>query len=282
MLKEPDSVRRAPVVRFQVIGVAGTISRGNNDFDNQRVYIPLTTMLELFPLTGENIPQDAVTSLQYQPTVKNESQPAVQEVHAIVARNHGFDPNAPDAFEEWDSVNSQRMVGKIFDAMDIFLGGVGLVTLTLGAIGVVNIMLVAVSERTREIGLRKALGATNRSILLQFFLEGAFLTLMSGAVGMGGNHRHIVLAGVGQGGDFLQRPLIPIPGDLGHRQKTALERRAIGRLPPGNHGIERRARCPFAGYLEENLVECPKHRTFSSPPMCLKVSGRPFNWRQAI
>ena len=58
--------------------------------------------------------------------------------------------------------------------------------MTLGAIGIVNIMLVAVSERTREIGLRKALGATNRSILLQFFLEGAFLTLMSGAIGMGG------------------------------------------------------------------------------------------------
>ena len=56
----------------------------------------------------------------------------------------------------------------------------------LGAIGIINIMLVAVSERTREIGLRKALGATNRSILLQFFLEGAFLTLMSGVIGMGG------------------------------------------------------------------------------------------------
>jgi putative ABC transport system permease protein len=70
--------------------------------------------------------------------------------------------------------------------MDVFLGGVGLVTLTLGAIGIINIMLVAVSERTREIGLRKALGATNHSILLQFFLEGAFLTLLSGAIGMGG------------------------------------------------------------------------------------------------
>jgi putative ABC transport system permease protein len=77
------------------------------------------------------------------------------------------------------------MVGKIFNAMDLFLGGVGLVTLMLGAIGVINIMLVSVTERTREIGLMKALGATNRSILLQFFFEGAFLTLLSGGMGIG-------------------------------------------------------------------------------------------------
>ena len=64
-------------------------------------------------------------------------------------------------------------MGTIFDAMDVFLGSVGVVTLALGAIGVINIMLIAVTERTREIGLRKALGATNRSILFQFFLEGA-------------------------------------------------------------------------------------------------------------
>jgi putative ABC transport system permease protein len=68
--------------------------------------------------------------------------------------------------------------------MNMFLGTVGIVTLGLGAIGVINIMLVAVSERTREIGLRKALGATNRSILLHFFLEGLLLTLGSGVIGM--------------------------------------------------------------------------------------------------
>jgi putative ABC transport system permease protein len=61
---------------------------------------------------------------------------------------------------------------------------VGFVTLALGAIGVVNIMLVAVTERTREIGLRKALGATDRSILMQFFAEGILLTLVSGLIGM--------------------------------------------------------------------------------------------------
>ena len=60
----------------------------------------------------------------------------------------------------------------------------GLVTLALGAIGIVNIMLIAVTERTREIGLRKALGATNRSIMLHFFAEGVLLTLVSGLIGM--------------------------------------------------------------------------------------------------
>src|SRR5438445_12162765 len=87
-------------------------------------------------------------------------------------------------YNAWDTVKNQKTMGKIFSAMDWFLGGVGLVTLGLGAIGIINIMLVAVSERTREIGLRKALGATNRNILFQFFLEGAFLTLLSGAFGV--------------------------------------------------------------------------------------------------
>ena len=76
-------------------------------------------------------------------------------------------------------------MGLIFNAMDKFLGTVGFVTLSLGAIGVVNIMLVSVTERTREIGLRKALGATNRSIMVHFFAEGVLLTLVSGLIGMG-------------------------------------------------------------------------------------------------
>ena len=91
----------------------------------------------------------------------------------IIARNHGFDWQDEDAFEDWDTIKSSDTVAKIFDAMDVFLGGVGLVTLTLGAIGVINIMLVAVSERTREIGLRKALGATNRSILVAVLSGGS-------------------------------------------------------------------------------------------------------------
>ena len=172
--------------RFQVIGVATKVGRGNSDGLNQRIYIPLSTMLEFFPLTGDNIPQDSISSIQYQPLTPDLNETAKAEVHHIIATRHGFDPRAKEAFEEWDTIKSNRMVGMIFTAMDIFLGGVGIVTLALGAVGIINIMLVTVTERTKEIGLRKALGATNRSILFQFFLEGLALTGLSGMIGIVG------------------------------------------------------------------------------------------------
>ena len=170
--------------RFQVIGVAEKIGRGNNDGDNQRIYIPLSTMMELFPITGNNLPQDALSSIQYQPLTPEMNETAKAEVHRIIGERHGFDPSVKDAFDEWDTIKSERTVGLIFTAMDVFLGGVGIVTLALGAVGIINIMLVTVTERTKEIGLLKALGATNRSILTQFFLEGLLLTGLSGLIGI--------------------------------------------------------------------------------------------------
>ena len=175
-------------VRFQVIGVLSMIGREEQNATNIRIFIPFNTMRELYPLTGNNSKEgNAISFINYQPRTFDENETAKDELHRIVARNHGgFDPKGSDIWEEWDTVKNQKTMGKIFTAMDWFLGGVGLVTLMLGAIGIVNIMLVAVTERTREIGLRKALGATHRSILFQFFLEGAFLTLLSGAIGVGG------------------------------------------------------------------------------------------------
>ncbi len=170
--------------RYLVIGTAGKIGRGNNNNDNQKIYLPLTTMLDSFPITGANLPRDSVTSIQYQPTTEDLNETAKAEVHKVIAARHNFDPSNKDAFEEWDTIKSNRTVGLIFTAMDWFLGGVGLVTLALGAIGIVNIMLVTVTERTKEIGLRKALGATNRSILMQFFMEGLLLTGLSGVIGI--------------------------------------------------------------------------------------------------
>jgi len=170
---------------FAVIGRVDKVSRGDDDYDDRRILIPISTMLELFPVKGENIANDALTSIQYQATKKDDTTAAVAAVHRVVARNHGFDPSMLDAFQEWDTVTESKMIGAIFSAMDVFLGGVGIVTLGLGAVGIINIMLVAVSERTSEIGLRKALGATQRSILAQFFWEGLLLTGVSGAIGIG-------------------------------------------------------------------------------------------------
>jgi putative ABC transport system permease protein len=169
---------------FTVIGAVGKISRGNNDYDDQKVYLPITTMLELFPLKGENIPQDALTSIQYQPATKGDTSAAVPAVHRVIAERHGFDPSLKDAFQEWDTIEEEKMISAIFNAMDVFLGGVGIVTLGLGAVGIINIMLVSVTERTREIGLLKAIGATKRSILAQFFWEGLLLTGISGVIGI--------------------------------------------------------------------------------------------------
>jgi putative ABC transport system permease protein len=174
-----------------------------------RGYVPFQVMATYFPLKGENH-QNSISLINYQPRVSAEHLLARGEVHKIVARNHGFDYRNEDAFENLDTVEQAEMIGKIFDAMNMFLGTVGLVTLTLGAIGVINIMLVAVSERTREIGLRKALGATNRSILFQFFVEGILITLFSGLIGMGMAGALMALLGTQEGpGGFDPPKLVP-------------------------------------------------------------------------
>jgi putative ABC transport system permease protein len=172
-------------VRFEVVGVVQRVGHGDENQTNNRVFLTYGMMHQLFPLKGD-MEENAISFINYRPRFREEHEIARQEARRIVARNHGFDASNEDAFEDWDTVKNAEMVGKIFDMMNLFLGGVGIVTLALGAIGIINIMLVAVSERTREIGLRKALGATNRSIMTQFFVEGAFLTLLSGGIGMGG------------------------------------------------------------------------------------------------
>jgi putative ABC transport system permease protein len=170
--------------RFEVIGTLKRVGRGDDNSTNTRAYIPFQVMRSDFPLPGEE-GFDAISSINFQPRIADEHLLALDEAHRVIARNHHFDDRDEDAFEGWDTVKQAQMMGTIFDAMNEFLGTVGMVTLALGAIGVINIMLIAVTERTREIGLRKALGATNRSIMLHFFAEGILLTLVSGLIGMG-------------------------------------------------------------------------------------------------
>ena len=169
---------------FEVVGTLPHLGHGDNLWLNMRGYVPFQVMQATFPIKGDSH-QYSISFIEYQPRVTADHKLSRDEVHKIVGRNHGFDSSDENAFDEWDSIQESKMMNTIFDVMNMFLGAVGLVTLALGAIGVINIMLVAVTERTHEIGLRKALGATNRSILFQFFLEGLLLTLSSGLVGMG-------------------------------------------------------------------------------------------------
>src|ERR1700730_10934618 len=169
--------------RFEIIGVLAKVGQDGNNGTNGRIFIPVETMRGLFPLKEKNT-EDAISFLNYRPIVPAQHLQAKNELHEIIARRHSFNPKLEESFEDWDTIENNQRVGKIFSAMDWFLGVVGVVTLGLGAIGIINIMLVSVTERTKEIGLRKALGATYRAILTQFFIEGAFLTAFSGGIGL--------------------------------------------------------------------------------------------------
>lgn len=194
-------------VPFEVVGTMKKIGHGNTNDQNMRLVMPYATMATYFPMKGQGN-ANALKYVAYQPITRKQHDQSRKSVRAIIARNHNFSPDTPDAFDDWDSVETAEMVGKISDAMDAFLGAVGLVTLALGAMGVVNIMLVSVAERTREIGLRKALGATRRSILFQFFLEGLMLTAISGLIGVAAAYGATRLFGLAPPIDGFELPHI--------------------------------------------------------------------------
>jgi putative ABC transport system permease protein len=107
-----------------------------------------------------------------------------REIRRVLAPIKGFDTDDREALSLWNTAIESVMFSKMMQSMRNFFLGVSFITLVLGGIGVMNIMLIAVRERTREIGLRKALGATSHTIHRQFIVEGLTLTLMSGALGL--------------------------------------------------------------------------------------------------
>ena len=109
---------------------------------------------------------------------------AVEQVRRVLGRVHHFDAKDKDALFIWDTMEGAKILDKIFGVVTFFFGCVAVTTLCLGGIGVMNIMLVSVTERTREIGVRKALGATSHDILRQFFAESVLLTAVSGTLGL--------------------------------------------------------------------------------------------------
>ena len=248
-------------IRFQVIGVLQKVGHGDNMNLNLRSFVPFHTMQQYFRPFNVGSAPDVISFINYQPKSRAVHEAAKQEVHKIIARNHGFDPNNPDSFDEWDTVKTVDQVGKIFDAMNLFLGSVGLVTLALGAIGIINIMLVAVADRTREIGLRKAVGATNGSIMFQFFVEGAFLTLLSGGIGIAGAAGLMaLLSGVDLGGGFDPPKLVASTAALAMLSLGIAGVAAV--LYPARRAAPR-SQCSRSR-LPESLLAC----TLPAAPLC--------------
>jgi putative ABC transport system permease protein len=101
------------------------------DIFAQRGYMPFPVMATYFALKGENH-QNSISFIEYQPRLTAEHRLAQYDVHKIIARNHGFDASDENAFDGWDSIQESKMVGTIFDVMNMFLGAVGMVTLLLG------------------------------------------------------------------------------------------------------------------------------------------------------
>ncbi|MBI4909474.1 MAG: ABC transporter permease [Acidobacteria bacterium] len=170
---------------FRIVGLmpSKTQNSSYNGMDSEKIYIPYATMVRDMPPADPNFRPGIVNNLIYVPASVTEWKAARQQVLHVISRNHDFAPDDKGAVYIWDTVQSAELVDNIFISMTAFLGVIALVTLTLGGVGVMNIMLVTVTERTHEIGLRKALGATRRRILTDFLLEGSVLALASGIGG---------------------------------------------------------------------------------------------------
>ena len=174
-------------VPYTVIGVLEKKTQNNNYSgpDNDFLFAPYSAVARDFPRPEKpGIVRGYVNDLVFEVGDPDLHEETVQQVRSSLGRGHHFDGKDKDALFIWDTMDGAKLVENIFSVITIFFGCVAIVTLCLGGIGVMNIMLVSVTERTREIGVRKALGATRSDILRQFFAESAILTVASGVLGL--------------------------------------------------------------------------------------------------
>src|SRR5213082_390750 len=173
-------------IPYLVIGVMAKKKQDSSydGWDVNKVFVPFSAMRRDFP---DKPPGTAHTFDQLLVTPKSVQQhdACKHELRAALGKMHNFDSGDKEACPIWDTVQEAKAFRQMTDGMKYFLGAVGIVTLFLGGLGVMNVMMVAVRERTREIGVRKALGAGADSILEQFFIEALLIAFVSGAIGIG-------------------------------------------------------------------------------------------------
>jgi putative ABC transport system permease protein len=170
---------------FTVVGVMSSKKQDSSydGWDINKIFVPFSAMRRDFPDKPPGTPYTFDQLLVVPRSVENH-EACKGEVRRVLARLHGYDPHDKEACPIWDTIQEAQAFRTMTDGMKYFLGAVGIVTLFLGGLGVMNVMLVAVRERTREIGVRKAIGAPANSILRQFFLEALIVALVSGGTGL--------------------------------------------------------------------------------------------------
>jgi len=166
-------------VPFTVVGVM-IKKEQNSNYNGQRdeycAFIPWTTFTGLY---GNKF----VSNIIFRPMESSQSAAVIQGVKDHLSKLIGFDPKDPDAISVWDTFVMFKSFTVFFLAFNIFLGVIGSFTLLVGGVGVASIMMVVVEERTREIGIKLAVGARRRTILLQFFSETLMIMLLGGIIG---------------------------------------------------------------------------------------------------
>lgn len=167
-------------IPFRVVGVSAPKGQQvlyMGPADDEIVLIPITTARHWFTRV------DVIDQVVLSPTTREGSRQATRDAKGLLGLHHGFRENDPTAVGDFNILEAVQVVEVLLLGLRVFLTAASLVTLFVGAVGVMNIMLVLVSERTREIGLRKAVGASNRAIFVQILVETVTLTLVSGVVG---------------------------------------------------------------------------------------------------
>jgi putative ABC transport system permease protein len=194
-------------VKFVVIGVMeskGIVS--DVDYDG-RIYIPISVVLDKFTSLNR-MAADRIRTIYVEAESQEKVDSVITQVNSLLIERHDVDPKNPDftVQTQQDIIDTQQATTETFRNL---LGWVAGISLLVGGIGIMNIMLVSVTERTREIGLRMALGARPRDVLNQFLIEAIILSLVGGLVG--------VVAGIGASylfGEFGDMRTLIVPASI--------------------------------------------------------------------